>query len=91
MITELNCIGKPTERPDAFDKVEGRTRYAGDLYLPGMLHGAVLRSTHAHARIVKLDTAAALALPGVKAVLTAADMPRRLLGERLKDQPLLRW
>jgi len=89
MITELSCIGKPTERPDAFDKVEGRTRYVGDLYLPGMLHGASLRSKHSHARIVKLDTSVALALPGVKAVLTAADVPRRRLGERLKDQPLL--
>lgn len=56
-------------------KVVGAAEYAGDVKLPGMLHGAILRSPYAHARIVSIDTSAALALPGVKAVLTGADAP----------------
>lgn len=56
-------------------KVLGRAQYAGDLKLPGMLHGAILRSPYAHARIVSIDTSAALALSGVKAVLTGQDAP----------------
>src|SRR3546814_15474077 len=56
-------------------KVLGLAQYAGDLKLPGMLHGAILRSPYAHARIVSIDTSAALAMPGVKAVLTGQDAP----------------
>ncbi|HUH88579.1 MAG TPA: xanthine dehydrogenase family protein molybdopterin-binding subunit [Pusillimonas sp.] len=56
-------------------KVLGRAQYAGDIKMPGMLHGAILRSPYAHARIVTIDTSAALALPGVKAVLTGNDAP----------------
>lgn len=82
-------IGKATERQEAPDKVTGRSIYAGDIYFPALLHGVVLRSPYAHARILKIDTAAAMAYPGVKAVLTAADLPRRRLGQCIKDQPLL--
>jgi len=57
-------------------KVMGRAVYAGDIKLPGMLHGAILRSPYPHARIVSIDTSAARALPGVKAVLTGADAPK---------------
>ncbi|WP_397474782.1 xanthine dehydrogenase family protein molybdopterin-binding subunit [Pusillimonas sp.] len=56
-------------------KVAGRAMYAGDMKLPGMLHGAILRSPYPHARIVSIDTAAARALPGVRAVLTGEDAP----------------
>src|SRR6202035_3055016 len=56
----------------------GRARFVDDVKLPGMLHAAFVRSPHAHARIGAIDTAAALAMPGVHAVLTAADMPGRL-------------
>ncbi|MAO50129.1 MAG: 4-hydroxybenzoyl-CoA reductase [Pusillimonas sp.] len=56
-------------------KVLGRAQYAGDIKLPGMLHGAILRSPYAHARIVSIDTSAALSLPGVKAVLTGREAP----------------
>lgn len=56
-------------------KVLGSAQYAGDLKLPGMLHGAILRSPYAHARIVSIDISAALAMPGVKAVLTGQDAP----------------
>ncbi|MEO7938540.1 MAG: molybdopterin cofactor-binding domain-containing protein, partial [Burkholderiaceae bacterium] len=58
----------------------GRAQYAGDLQLPGMLHAKVLRSPYPHASIVSIDTSAARALPGVKAVLTGADAPERPWG-----------
>ena len=70
----------PKERPDAVDKVTGRARYAADINLPGQLIGKVLRSPHAHANIKSIDTSAAEALDGVKAVVTSADFP---------DQPVL--
>ncbi len=67
--------GKPEERPDAIDKVTGRSRYAADINLPGQLIGKVLRSPHAHARIRSIDTSAAEQLTGVKAVVTRDDFP----------------
>ncbi len=73
---ELKFVGKnPTERPDAIEKVTGRARYAADYSLPGQLFGKVLRSPHAHANILSIDTSAAEALPGVKAVVTMDDFP----------------
>jgi xanthine dehydrogenase molybdenum-binding subunit len=68
-------IGTRPIRHDGTDKVTGRAQYGADIRLSGMLYGAVLRSPHAHARIVAVDTQAAAALPGVKAVVTAADLP----------------
>ncbi|MDP6953237.1 MAG: xanthine dehydrogenase family protein molybdopterin-binding subunit, partial [Alphaproteobacteria bacterium] len=68
-------VGKRTLRPDGPDKVTGRAKFGADLALPGMLHGRVLRSPHAHATIRGIDTAKAEALPGVKAVITGADFP----------------
>lgn len=67
--------GKPKDRPDAVDKVTGRARYAADINLPGQLIGKVLRSPHAHANLVSIDTSEALKLPGVKAVVTRDDFP----------------
>ena len=69
-------IGTRPVRPDGADKVTGRAIYGGDMRLAGMLHGKVLRSPHAHARIRSIDTSKARALPGVKAVVTARDMPK---------------
>ena len=89
MSDEFMYIGKATERQDAPDKVAGRAVYAGDIYLPGMLYGAALRSPLPHARIVSIDTAAARSCPGVRAVITAADLPRLRLGDQIKDQPVL--
>jgi CO/xanthine dehydrogenase Mo-binding subunit len=66
-------VGTRPVRHDGVDKVTGRANYGADFSLPGMLQGAVLRSPHAHARIVSIDTRAAEALPGVKAVITASD------------------
>src|SRR6266853_1456212 len=72
-------IGTSPARPDAWEKVRGRPIYAGDLALSGMLHGLIVRSPYASARIVRIDTHAAAALPGVAAVLTHADVPRNEL------------
>ncbi len=69
----LKIVGTRPLRPDGVDKVTGRARFGADLRLANMLTGKVLRSPHAHARIRSIDVAKALALPGVKAVVTAAD------------------
>jgi CO/xanthine dehydrogenase Mo-binding subunit len=67
-------IGQRTIRPDGAEKVTGRAAYGADTTMPGMIWGKVLRSPHAHARILSIDTAKAAALPGVKAVMTAEDI-----------------
>ena len=68
-------MGTRPIRPDGVPKVTGRALYGGDLRMPGMLFGRVLRSPHAHARIKSIDISAAEALPGVKAVITGKDIP----------------
>jgi xanthine dehydrogenase molybdenum-binding subunit len=72
---KYTVIGTRPIRHDGADKVTGRALYGADIRLNGMLYGKVLRSPHAHARIVSIDTSRALALPGVKAVVTHADLP----------------
>ena len=72
---EFNVVGSRPVRPDGADKVTGRARYGADTNLPGLLHGKILRSPHAHAVIKYVDTSAAEALPGVHAVVTSADWP----------------
>src|SRR5436190_12599689 len=72
---QFEYVGTRPVRHDGVDKVTGRAAYGADLSLPGLLHGAVLRSPYAHARIVSIDTSAAEALPGVQAVVTARDIP----------------
>jgi CO/xanthine dehydrogenase Mo-binding subunit len=74
-------IGTRPNRPDGLDKVTGRAKYGADFSAPNMLHAAVLRSPHAHARIIKIDTSKAEALSGVKAFVTRADFPTGLKGE----------
>lgn len=71
----FTVLGTRPIRHDGVDKVTGRARYAADIRLPRMLHGKILRSPHAHARILAIDTSRAEALPGVQAVMTAADFP----------------
>jgi CO/xanthine dehydrogenase Mo-binding subunit len=73
--SELKVVGTRPVRPDGVDKVTGKAAYGADMVMPGMLHGAILRSPHPHARIVSIDTKRARALPGVKAVVTGADFP----------------
>ena len=76
MTEEFKVLGKNVVRKDAVEKVTGTARYIPDIQLPGMLHARFLRSPHAHARIKKLDTSRAEALPGVKCVLTYRNVPR---------------
>jgi CO/xanthine dehydrogenase Mo-binding subunit len=68
-------VGTRPLRPDGVDKVTGRAAFGADMVMPGMLWGKVKRSPHAHARILSIDTSKAAALPGVRAVVTAADFP----------------
>jgi 4-hydroxybenzoyl-CoA reductase alpha subunit len=71
----LRVVGRAHRKVDATAKVSGLTRFADDLSLPRMLYAKLLRSPHPHARVAAIDTAAALAHPGVLAVLTGADLP----------------
>ena len=80
---QYRVIGTRPVRHDGVDKVTGAARYGADISLPGMLHAKVLRSPHAHARIRRIDTSRAEALPGVVAVLTAADFP--IIEDRILD------
>ena len=73
---KYKVIGTRPIRHDGYDKVTGRAQYGGDLKLPGMLTGAVLRSPHAHAKIIKIDTSAADKMVGVFATMTSEDLPR---------------
>src|SRR5512145_2371969 len=71
---QFNVVGTRPLRPDGVDKVTGRAKFGADIHVPNMLVGKVLRSPHAHARIKSIDTSRARALPGVKAVITSADL-----------------
>ena len=72
---EIKGVGLAIPRPDGPEKVTGQVQYVADIKPKGMLHAKLLRSPHAHARIVTIDTSRARALPGVRAVLTARDIP----------------
>jgi CO/xanthine dehydrogenase Mo-binding subunit len=72
---DLKVVGTRPIRPDGADKVTGRANFGADMSLPGMLVGRILRSPHAHANIISVDISKALALRGVKAVVTSADLP----------------
>ena len=74
--TQYKVIGTRPIRHDGVDKVTGAAQYGADITLPGMLYGRVLRSPHAHARVLSIDTSKASALAGVKSVITNADFPR---------------
>ena len=80
---ELNVVGKRAPRVDARERVTGGAVYPADFERPGMLHGKLLRSPHAHARIVSIDTSKALTMDGVLAVVTAEDFPRLEVGARI--------
>jgi CO/xanthine dehydrogenase Mo-binding subunit len=80
--------GKRLKRIDGIGKVTGKHVYAADFALPGMLFGKILRSTEAHARIVRLDVSKAQALPGVRTILAAKDIPQIRFGTAIKDRPI---
>ena len=87
---ELGRVGETVRRPDAIPKATGQFAYASDLFAAGMLWGHTVRSPHAHARILELDISQALAMPGVHAVLTHADVPgAKTYGLEFPDQPVL--
>jgi CO/xanthine dehydrogenase Mo-binding subunit len=88
-VTTLAVIGKGVPKRDGPDKVTGRTRYLHDLELPRLAHGKILRSRHPHARLLRIDTSRAAALPGVLAVLTGADVEQHPFGFA-KDQLALK-
>ena len=84
--TTSNPVGKSVPRVDAFEKVTGAAKYVDDMaFGPGLLYGKIAHSPVAHALIKKIDTSRALALPGVKAVVTGQDNPTHL-GLYLKDR-----
>src|SRR5437773_1885844 len=74
---DVKGVGLSIPRPDGPEKVTGQVQYVADLKPRGLLHAKLLRSPHAHARIVSIDTSRARALPGVRAVITAADIPQQ--------------
>ena len=82
-------VGQPIGKLEGIGKVSGQARYSGDVTLPGLVWGKALRSPLPHARIVRIDTSRARALPGVLAVLTAQDLPDILVGRRMFDMPML--
>ncbi len=87
---ELGRVGESTVKVDAVPKVAGEFAFASDLYAAGMLHGRTVRSSHARARVVRIDTAVARRMAGVHAVLTHADVAgRKTYGLEFADQPVL--
>src|SRR3954469_10607940 len=93
VVTEIRSgIGQSVRRPDGIPKVKGAFAYASDAWADRMLWGSTLRSPHPRARIRSIDIAAALATPGVHAVLTHEDVPgRKTYGLEIQDQPVLAW
>jgi CO/xanthine dehydrogenase Mo-binding subunit len=89
--TGAEAIGRNVPRIDARAKSTGETTYVGDLRVPGMLYGKVLRSPYAHARIRKIDTSRARALPGVVTVLIGDDVLdiNPYYGHAIKDRPII--
>src|SRR6266850_2243499 len=83
MTQAYKVIGTRPLRHDATEKVTGRAVYGADVQLAGLLHGRVLRSPHAHARIRGIDTRKAAALPGVLAVVTSQELPDA--GDKIAD------
>ena len=86
--TQQTLIGQRIPKQDAPEKVNGRARYVHDINLPGQLVGKILRSGRLHARILAIDVSAARALPGVHAVITAADVPTQTIGVTRDNPPL---
>ena len=88
-MTTENATGTPLPRVDGIGKVTGSARYTADVEMPDALWGRVLRSPYAYARITAIDTTRATALPGVRAVLTGADVRGAMTGRRIFDIPVI--
>ena len=90
MAHQNSALGRPHRRVDGLGKVTGKARYAADLSASGMLHGRILLARRPHARILAIDTRRARALTGVRAVLTADDLPAaKTFGVVIRNQPVL--
>ena len=88
--SEVGAVGVAVPALESEEKLTGRAQYIADLYRPGMLHGAIVQSPHAHARIRGYDVSRALALPGVRAIVTGEDLdPAHRMGAFIKDEPAL--
>lgn len=88
---QSTMIGAPVSRIEGPEKVAGRTHFAADVNLPGMLWGKILRSPYPHARIRRINATAAWSVPGVLAVVTGQDVPGYVMGKVLRDMPVLCW
>src|SRR5256885_12268175 len=86
-----DVLSVPERRVEGREKVTGAAQYAADVRREGMLHVAFVASPYPHARIASVDTSAARAVPGVRAVLTGADVRGHRFGRRLQDPPVLAW
>src|SRR6476661_7233053 len=84
-MADNKLIGQDYTTPDLVAKVTGKAKYAEDYRVEGMLFAKLLVSPHPHAKVSRLDTSAALAMPGVKAILTADDMPGAAVGATLGE------
>ncbi len=85
---ETKIVGKPLPRVEAYERVSGTAVYPADMILPQMLYGAILRCPHAHANVRSVDVSAAVAMPGVRAVVSASDIPSALQShaDMIRDQ-----
>ncbi len=89
-MSDLNAVGASIAQLESDEKLTGRAQFIADLQRPGLLHGAIVQSPHAHARIKGYDLKAALALPGVRAIVTGDDLdPAHRMGAFIKDEPAL--
>ena len=84
-MADSKLVGQNYTTPDLVAKVTGKAKYAEDYRVEGMLFAKLLVSPYPHAKVKRLDTSAALAMPGVKAILTAADMPGAAVGALLGE------
>ena len=83
---QSRVVGRPTKRIEGLEKVTGAARYTEDLYLPGMLHARLVLSPHPHARMVRVPREITLAVPGVVAVVTEADLPDGVSSQLLANE-----
>jgi len=90
-MAEAKVVGTSVPRGEGSEKVSGRSVYAADVKLTGLLWAKILRSPHPHARIRGVDTAKAEQVPGVHAIITGADVKGYLVGKQIRDMPVLCW
>jgi CO/xanthine dehydrogenase Mo-binding subunit len=90
-MADFKVVGSAVPRAEGAEKVMGRTLYAADVNLPGILWGKILRSSHPHARIRHVDVARARKVPGVKAIVTGEATRDLYIGKQIRDMPVLCW